>query len=75
MRLLAAGQLVICEAWASGDRIGALRIAAGFFDRSVDIQIFKRGMDAHNTQTFIASLRPSLKIRARGDRHCQQAEK
>ena len=36
----------IREAWASDDRIGALRIAARFFDRSVDTQIFKRGMDA-----------------------------
>ena len=38
----------IREAWANGDHIGALRIAARFFDRSVDTQIFKRGMDAHN---------------------------
>ena len=31
----------IYEAWASGDRIGALRIAARFFDRSLDTQIFR----------------------------------
>jgi hypothetical protein len=38
----------IREAWANGDRLGALRITARFFDRSADTQIFKRGMDAHN---------------------------
>ena len=42
----------IREAWASGDRIGALRVAAGFFDRSEDTQIFKRGVDAHNHPDF-----------------------
>ena len=47
----------IREAWASGDRIGALRIAARFFDRSVDTQIFKRGMDAHNHPHFYRQLR------------------
>ena len=36
----------IREAWANGDRIAALRIAARFFDRSEDTQIFKRGMNA-----------------------------
>ena len=47
----------IREAWASGDRIGALRIAARFFDRSADTQIFKRGMDAHNHPDFYRQLR------------------
>jgi hypothetical protein len=47
----------IREAWASGDQIGALRIAARFFDRSVDTQIFKRGMDAHNHPDFYGQLR------------------
>ena len=47
----------IREAWASGDRIGALRIAARFFDRSADTQIFKRGMDAHNHPDFYHQLR------------------
>jgi hypothetical protein len=47
----------IREAWAGGDRIGALRIAARFFDRSVDTQIFKRGMDAHNHAGFYRQLR------------------
>jgi hypothetical protein len=42
----------IREAWASGDRIAALRIAARFFDRSADTQTFKRGMDAHNHPDF-----------------------
>ena len=28
-------------AWAAGDHFGALRIAARFFDRSVETQIFK----------------------------------
>ena len=47
----------IREAWASGDRIGALRIAARFFDRSADTQIFKRGMDAHKHPAFYRQLR------------------
>jgi hypothetical protein len=44
-------------AWASGDHIGALRIAARFFDRSEDTQIFKRGMDAFNNPKFYRQLR------------------
>ena len=47
----------IREAWASGDRIAALRIAARFFDRREDTQIFKRGMDAHNHPDFYRQLR------------------
>ncbi len=43
-------------AWAAGDRIGALRIAARFFDRSADTQMFKRGMDAHNNPGFYRQL-------------------
>jgi len=35
------------DALAAGDQIGALRIAAHFFDRSDDTVIFKRGMDAY----------------------------
>jgi hypothetical protein len=42
----------IRSAWAAGDRIGALRIAARFFDRSEDTKSFKRGMDAHNHPDF-----------------------
>jgi hypothetical protein len=38
----------IRTAWAAGDRIGALRIAARFFDRSEGTKTFKRGMAAHN---------------------------
>jgi hypothetical protein len=47
----------IREAWARGDRIGALRIAARFFDRSPDTRIFKRGMDAFNNPDFYRQLR------------------
>jgi hypothetical protein len=47
----------IGEAWASGDRIAALRIAARFFDRSEATQIFKRGMDAHDHPDFYHQLR------------------
>jgi hypothetical protein len=39
-------------AWVAGDRIGALRIAARFFDRSLDARSFKRGMDAYNHPDF-----------------------
>jgi hypothetical protein len=42
----------VSAAWAAGDRIGALRIAARFFDRSADTKSFKRGMDAHNYPDF-----------------------
>jgi hypothetical protein len=47
----------IREAWANDDCIGALRIAARFFDISEDTQIFKRGMDAHNHPDFYRQLR------------------
>jgi hypothetical protein len=47
----------ICEAWAVSDRIGALRMAARFFDKSEDTQIFKRGMDAYNHPGFYRQLR------------------
>jgi hypothetical protein len=46
----------IREAWANGDRIGALRIAARFFDRSIETRIFKRGMDAQNHPDFYRQL-------------------
>jgi hypothetical protein len=46
----------IRTAWNSGDRIGALRIAARFFDRSVDTRTFKRGMDAYNNPSFYRQL-------------------
>jgi hypothetical protein len=42
----------IRAAWAIGDQIGALRIAARFFDRSDVTKAFKRGMDAHNNPGF-----------------------
>jgi hypothetical protein len=43
-------------AWAAGDQIGALRIAARFFDRSIDTRTFKRGMDAYNNPSFYRQL-------------------
>jgi hypothetical protein len=46
----------IRAAWATGDRLGALRIAARFFDRSNDTLTFKRGMDAHNNPEFYRQL-------------------
>ena len=46
----------IRAAWAAGDRIGALRIAARFFDRSDDTKTFKRGMDAFNNPAFYRQL-------------------
>jgi hypothetical protein len=38
------------------DRIGALRIAARFFDRSTDTRTFKRGMDAYSNPGFYRQL-------------------
>jgi hypothetical protein len=46
----------IRAAWAAGDRKGALRIAARFFDRSNDTKIFKRGIDAYNNPSFYRQL-------------------
>jgi hypothetical protein len=40
------------EAWRAGDKIGALRIASQFFDRSEDTKAFKRGWDAHRNPAF-----------------------
>ena len=34
----------IRAAWAAGDKVGALRIAARFFDRSIDTRTFMRGI-------------------------------
>jgi hypothetical protein len=42
----------IRAAWSAGDQIGALRIAARFFDRSIDTRTFKRGIDAYNNPGF-----------------------
>ena len=41
---------------AIGDQVGALRIAARFFDRSEATITFKRGMDAHNNPGFYRQL-------------------
>ena len=46
----------IRAAWANDDRIGALCIAARFFDRSEETKAFKRGMDAHNHPDFYRQL-------------------
>jgi hypothetical protein len=46
----------IRAAWAAGDRVGALRIAAHFFDRLEATKTFKRGMDAHNNPGFYRHL-------------------
>jgi hypothetical protein len=42
--------------WAAGDRVGALRIAARFFERSVDTRTFKRGIDAYSNPGFYRQL-------------------
>jgi hypothetical protein len=46
----------IRDAWAAGEQIGALRIAARFFDRSDDTLVFKRGMSAYNNPHFYRQL-------------------
>jgi hypothetical protein len=46
----------IRAAWAAGDQVGALRIAARFFDRSMATRSFKRGMNAHNHPGFYRQL-------------------
>jgi hypothetical protein len=46
----------IRAAWAAGHRIGALRIAARFFDRSANTKMFKRSIGAHNNPDFYRQL-------------------
>jgi hypothetical protein len=46
----------IRDAWAAGDQIGSLRIAARFFDRSDETLTFKRGMSAYNNPHFYRQL-------------------
>jgi hypothetical protein len=46
----------IRAAWLAGDQIGALRIAAQFFDRSVATKTFQRGIDAHRHPQFYRQL-------------------
>ena len=46
----------IRDAWAAGDRIGALRIAARFFDRSAATKMFQRGMNAYDHPQFYRQL-------------------
>src|SRR5262249_58545829 len=50
----------IRAAWEAGVQIGALRIAARFFDRSIDTVTFKRGMDAYNNPDFYRQLGKEL---------------
>jgi len=45
----------IRTAWAAGDRIGALRLAAQFFDRSENTRAFKRGIDAFSLTSTASS--------------------
>jgi len=46
----------IRAAWLAGDQIGALRVAAQFFDRSDATKTFQRGMDANNHPGFYRQL-------------------
>ena len=46
----------IRAAWLAGDQIGALRIAAQFFDRSTATKTFQRGMNAYNHLGFYRQL-------------------
>ena len=46
----------IRTAWMASDQVGALRIAARFFDRSIDTKIFKRAWDAYNNPDFYRQL-------------------
>jgi hypothetical protein len=46
----------IRAAWATGDRLGALRIAAQFFDRSTATKTFQRGIQAYNHPQFFCQL-------------------
>jgi hypothetical protein len=55
-RSLASKTDQIRAAWAVGDRLGALRIAARFFDRSDVTKTFKRGLDANNHPKFYRQL-------------------
>ena len=46
----------IRTAWLNGNQIGALRIAAQFFDRSIATKTFQRGMQAYNHPQFFCQL-------------------
>ena len=50
----------IRDAWAAGDQIGALRIAAQFFDRSTGTKAFKRGMDATGVTPYYGNAKQNL---------------
>lgn len=38
--------------WENGDRLGALRIASKYFDRSPATKTMKRGWDAYSNPSF-----------------------
>jgi hypothetical protein len=42
--------------WRDGDKLGALHIAARFWDRSPETQVFKRAWDAHSNPSFYRQL-------------------
>jgi hypothetical protein len=46
----------IRAALAAGDRIGALRIAARFFDRSPETATIRRGWEAHQHPAFYSQI-------------------
>lgn len=46
----------LTAAWLAGDKLGALRIASRFFDRSPETAMFKRGWDAHSNPSFYRQL-------------------
>jgi hypothetical protein len=55
-------------AWAAGDKIGALRIALRFSDRSLETRAFQRAWDAHSNRDFYRQLgrEPEAASAARG---------
>ena len=50
--------LLITSGWRGwfAARILPLRVAARFFDRSIDTEVFKRGWDAYNNPSFYRQL-------------------
>ena len=55
-RLLKSKSREIRDALVAGDQIQALRIAAHFFDGSVNTKTYKRGFDAYNNPDFYRQL-------------------
>jgi hypothetical protein len=50
------------EVWAAGDRIGALRIASRFFDRSEDTVAFQAGMGRVSHPRILPPARPRSRL-------------